>query len=318
MAFKNLKDFVVRQFERVLVVTLLLALSFIMVFVPEKMGFLNFYYLPVLAAGYAMGKKGGVLTAVSSILIVVFSVVAFPHQYLSPTNNGIVKLILNLLPWGGFLILSSYTVGYLYEEKQKQLDVIRDAYVGVLEILSKLMESVDRYTEGHSVRVSKLAMDIAIAMGMERDEVENIRVAGLLHDIGKFDITTGLIQKAASLTEEERAEVGKHPELGAQLISKVGPVLQQAIPIILAHHDHYVKRATEAAGKGHAQEIPLGARIVAVADSYDAIVTDRPYRKGRPPWQALEEIRKGSGTQFDPDVVDAFEKVSANYISLET
>jgi putative nucleotidyltransferase with HDIG domain len=318
MAFKYLKDFMFHQFERVLVVTLLLALSLIMVFVPEKIGFLNFYYLPALVAGYAMGKKGGVLTAASSILIVIFSIVAFPKQYMDPTDSWMLKLTLNLLPWGGFLILSSYTIGCLCEQKAKQLDVIRDAYVGVLEILSKLIESVDRYTEGHSVRVSKLAMDIAIAMDMRRDEVENIRVAGLLHDIGKFDITTGLIQKAASLTEEERTQVNKHPEIGAQLVSMVGPVLQQAIPIILAHHHHYVIQPTDPAGNGRTQEIPLGARIVAVADAYDAIVTDRPYRKGRPPWQALEEIRKGAGSQFDPDVVDAFEKVGGNYISMET
>ncbi len=314
MPFKPARDFVVSHFELVIVVTLLLALTFILAVVPEKLGFLNFFYLPVLAAGYAMGKKGGVLTSVSAILIVVFSVVAFPGQYVSVTRNSLTALILNLLPWGGFLILSSYTVGYLYEEKQKQLEVIRDAYVGVLEIISKLMESVDRYTEGHSVRVSRLAMDVAMAMDLEREEVENIRVAGLLHDIGKFDITTGLIQKAAKLTEDEKAAVSKHTELGAQLVSRVGPVLKNSIPIILAHHDFYIKGI----GNGKANEIPLGARIVAVADSYDAIVTDRPYRKGKAPWQALEEIRKGAGTQFDPAVVDAFEKVSAKYISMET
>lgn len=313
MAFKNANGFVSKYFEQIIVLSLLLGLSFILLFVPQKIGFLNFYYLPVLAAGYAMGKRGGVFTALSAILIVAFSVVTFPSAYLKPVGTEMMNLTLNLLPWGGFLILASYTVGYLYEEKQKQIDLVRNAYIGVLEILAKLIESVDRYTEGHSVRVSKLATDIAIALGLERVDVENVRVAGLLHDIGKFDVTTGLIQKAASLTEEEREQMNKHPELGVRLVSKVGPVLKQAIPIILAHHEHYIKSP----GGAQPNDVPLGARIVAVADSYDAIITDRPYRRGRPPWQALEEIRKGSGTQFDPVVVEAFERVSQKYILME-
>jgi putative nucleotidyltransferase with HDIG domain len=313
MAFNSSKDFLFKHFEYLLVTVLLGGLSFILLVVPQKMGFLNFYYLPALAAGYAMGKRGGVMTAVCSILIVGFTVVVFPQEYLKPLDNRIATLTLNLLPWGGFLILSAYTVGHLYEEQQAQLEAIKEAYVGVLEILSKLIESVDRYTEGHSVRVSSLAMDIAIAMGLEREEVENVRVAGLLHDIGKFEITTDLIQKAASLTAEERAQMSQHSDLGARIVSKVGPVLKQAVPIILAHHEFYIKGIE----KTNTTEIPLGSRIVAVADSYDAIVTDRPYRRGRPPWQAIEEIRKGAGTQFDPAVVEAFERVSRKYISLE-
>jgi putative nucleotidyltransferase with HDIG domain len=313
MALDALKRFVIDHFEFCLVVSLLIGLSLILLFVPQKVGFLNFYYLPVLAAGYAMGKRGGVLTALSAILIVTFSVVAFPQAYLGSSHNRVVDLMLNLLPWGGFLILASYTVGYLYEEKQKQVEAIRDAYVGVLEILSKLIESADRYTEGHSVRVSRLAMEIGISMGLDRSQVENIRVAGLLHDIGKFDVTTGLIQKAAGLSDEEREQVRQHTDLGARLVSRVGPVLKEAIPIIMAHHDWYTKTG----GEGKSNDIPIGARIVAVADSYDAIVTDRPYRRGRAPWQALEEIRKGSGTQFDPEVVEALESVSPKLTALE-
>jgi putative nucleotidyltransferase with HDIG domain len=313
MAFRSVKDFVVKYFEYLLVATLLMGLSFILMFVPQKLGFLNFYYLPALAAGYAMGKRGGVLTAMCSILLVILTVIMFPQEFLKPNNNQFMTLTLNLLPWGGFLILSGYTVGYLYEEKQSQLEDLKEAYVGVLEILSKLIESVDRYTEGHSVRVSSVAMDIAIALGLARDDVENIRVAGLLHDIGKFEITTDLIRKAANLSHEEREEMSKHSDMGARIVSRVGPVLKHAVPIIMAHHEFYIQ-GTHAADSA---EIPLGARIVAVADAYDAIITDRPYRRGRPPWQAIEEIRKGSGTQFDPIVVEAFERVSRKYISLE-
>jgi hypothetical protein len=129
MPFRNLKDFTLKYFEFILVISLLGGLSFILLVVPQKLGFLNFYYLPALAAGYAMGKRGGVMTAVCSILFVLLTVMLFPQEYLKPLDKGMGTLTLNLLPWGGFLILSGYTVGYLYEEKQKQLEAIKEAYV---------------------------------------------------------------------------------------------------------------------------------------------------------------------------------------------
>jgi putative nucleotidyltransferase with HDIG domain len=234
---KSLKEFVHRHFELVLVITLVVSLSIILKFVPQKLSFLNFFYLPVLAAGHAMGKRGGVSTALCSILMVIFSVMVFPGEYLRGLGNNSLSIALNIVPWGGFLVLAGYTVGYLHEEKQRQYGDLKEAYIGVLEILSKLIESVDRYTEGHSVRVSRLSMDIAIAMGLTREEVENIRVAGLLHDIGKFEITTDLIRKAAGLTDGEREEINKHSRLGATLVSRIGPVLKEAVPLIMSHHD---------------------------------------------------------------------------------
>jgi len=312
VALDKAKHFVATKFEILLVLIIFAGLSTILIFVPEKLGFLNFFYLPTLAAGYAIGRKEGVLVALASILFVILTVILFPHQYMESFRTPFT-LAMNLLPWGGFLILAGYTVGYLTEEKQKQYKALRKAYIGVLEILCKLMESVDRYTEAHSVRVANIAMDIAIAMGLSREEVENVRVAGLLHDIGKFEITTDLLRKAASLTTDEKNLMMTHTQKGAQIILRMGDILKEAVPLVLAHHEFYIRGMKEAEGK----QIPLGARIIAVADAYDAIVSDRPYRKGRPPWVALEEIRKGAGTQFDPQVVEAFERVVAKYISQE-
>ncbi len=312
MPFEKAKRSLIARFELLLVITILTGLSITLLFVPEKLGFLNFFYLPTLAAGYAMGRRGGVLTALASALVVTFTIILFPQKYMGNSDTPLT-LAMNLLPWGGFLILAGYTVGYLTEEKQKQYKALRKAYIGVLEILCKLMESVDRYTEAHSVRVANIAMDIAIAMGLSREEVENVRVAGLLHDIGKFEITTDLLRKAASLTTDEKNLMMTHTQKGAQIILRMGDILKEAVPLVLAHHEFYIRGMKEAEGK----QIPLGARIIAVADAYDAIVSDRPYRKGRPPWVALEEIRKGAGTQFDPQVVEAFERVVAKYISQE-
>ena len=187
--------------------------------------------------------------------------------------------------------------------------------MGVLEILTKYLESADRYTKGHSLRVADTSTDIAVALDLAVGEVENIRVAALLHDIGKIEISTDIIHKAASLTQKERKILNGHSEGGAEILSTVGSVLQEAIPVVLAHHRYY-QDIDSVAGVG--MNIPVGARIIAVADAFDAMVTDRPYRRGKPAWQALEEIERCSGTQFDPEVVKAFKSIFSNIMEIET
>jgi putative nucleotidyltransferase with HDIG domain len=215
--------------------------------------------------------------------------------------------LVRLLSWGGFLILASIVVGTLYEENERRLQDLKNAYIGILEILSKYLESTDPYTKGHSVRVSELAMETAIIMDLPRNEIETIRVAGLLHDIGKIEISGEILRKAAQLTTEEKELIDTHAVKGAYILSSVGSVLKEVVPIVIAHHKYFVD--TMEANDKEAIKIPLAARIIAVADSFDAMTTDRPYRKGMPPWEALEEIVAKAGQQFDPEVVAAFKHV---------
>jgi len=302
----DLKEYVTKNFEDITVLVVLASVIVISYLVDEKMMMLNFFYLPVLMAGYFIGKRASILVAAFSIFTVIFfSVINFDSF---SGGRGIGYLSSGLAGWSGFLILTSYIVGVLYEQKQRRIDELREAYVGILEILIKYLESTDRYTKGHSERVAEHAMDIAIAMGLTRVEVENIRVAALLHDIGKVEISANLIGKAASLTTDEMAQVSEHSERGARLLSSVGGVLKEAIPIVLEHHKHYSQM--ENPNKDGLKT--LGSRIVAVADSFDAMVTDRPYRKGMQPWQAMEELRRCSGDQFDPEVVEVFESILAH------
>lgn len=309
----NIKGLFTRYFEPILVIILIFILLFIDILVVNKVGFLYFYFLPVLIAGYYIGKKGATLTAALTVLLVTFRVLISPATFVIYSKNTF-DMYFQIVTWGGFLILSSYVVGRLYEEKETQYRNLRQSYVGVIEILVKYMESIDKYTKGHSVRVADIAMDIAIAMGFPREECENIRVAALLHDVGKIDVSMDLIKKAAALTKEEREVMNTHTERGASILSKVGNILSEAVPIVLAHHEYFNKNGNNMDKTGG---IPLGARIIAVADTYDAMITDRPYRKGKLPWQALEEIEKFSGTQFDPEVVDAFRLVVKNYMEKE-
>ena len=192
------------------------------------------------------------------------------------------------------------------------MEELQKAYVGILEILSKYIETKDGYTKGHSIRVSEYAKGIAIAMELPRHLVENVRVAGLLHDIGKIEISSEVIQKAAALTPQEKDLIDTHSERGGVILAKVGEVLQEVVPIVVAHH-RYFERALDSSEES-LKSVPLGARIVAVADAFDAITTDRPYRKGKPPWEAVQEIVDQTGRQFDPEVVEAFRRVISSQI----
>ena len=315
---ERLKLLVVQHFEKLLVTCLLFTVVVTHLFVVHKMVFLNVFFLPVLVAGFVLGRKGAILTSILSVALVVYVTVIYPQtfQYRGlATQSDNIDVILGLILWGGFLTLAGYIVGTLYEQKMKKVTELKRAYTGILEILTKYLESADRYTKGHSLRVADTSTDISVALALSEDEIENIRVAALLHDIGKIEISTDIIHKAASLTENERKILHDHSEGGARILGSMGIVLKEAIPIVMAHHRYY-RDVDSTSGTGR-ESIPLGARIIAVADAFDAMVTDRPYRRGKPAWLALEEIERCAGDQFDPEVVKAFKTVFPEIMEME-
>lgn len=297
-----------RWFE-LLLVTIVLGVTLIAHHVVNISGLmLHFFYLPVMIAANYFGRTLAALTAVFSVLSVAIFTMRAPEHYMTTVDSRLT-LYLTLGAWAGFLGLNALLVGSLFDQRAAHMKELRQAYLGIVEVLSKYLQAADQYTKSHSMRVASLAEAIADRMGMKQAEIENIRVGSLLHDIGKVEISTRLIQKAAGLTEAEQAEMATHTVQGAELVSSLGTILEGAVPIIMHHHDHY-SSATKAEGR-HGEDIPIGARIVAVADAYDAIVTDRPYRRGRTPEEAVAIIREQSGKQFDPKVVAAFERVMA-------
>ncbi len=297
-----IKQWVLKHFEAILILVITLALLAINYFVDQKLMFLNFYYLPVLISGYFLGRRHTLSTSFFIVVLISFFIIFNPQAFFNESQQ--LQVILDIVIWAGFLILAAYTVGTLYEQKQKKIADLKRAYIGVVEILSKYLDASDRYTKGHSVRVADYSADIARAMNLPASEVENIRVAGLLHDIGKIEISSELITKAADLTDEEKYIMSQHAEKSAKILASVGGVLKDAIKIVLFHHRHFIEKSDK-----EGKEIPLGARILAVADSFDAMLSDRPYRKGRTTREALLELERCSGTQFDPAVVGAFKQV---------
>ena len=306
---EQIKQYIMKHFEKVLVAIIFVVAFFGTYFIEEVSLIFNFYYLPVLIASYFLGRRIGILVAILSILDVLICAMLFPNRFFS----GILwHNIVRLSSWSVFLFLASVTVGTLYEQNDRRLSDLKNAYIGIIEILAKYLESTDRYTKGHSIRVSELAMEVAIAMELPRTQVDNIRAAGLLHDIGKIEISADVLGKAAALTSEEKALMDSHAVKGAYLLSSVGSVLKEVVPIVVAHHKYFMD--TIEGSEKDTQKIPLGARIAAVADAFDAMVTDRPYRKGMQPWNAVEEIIAKAGKQFDPEVVNAFKRVISQKI----
>lgn len=288
-----------------LILSMLILLGAMNYLVTSHRLLLGLYALPTLFSAYYYGRRHATLTAFASVFLAGLLAHQRPELFLHQTGSMFVdERWYDITAWGGTLVVTAYAMGTLCERIRSQTEELRSTYHGVLMILRQFV-SQDKYTENHCYRVSIYASKIAGSYGCGFQQIEDIRAAALLHDIGKLDISRDLLYKAAIFTEEEREKMERHVELGTNILEPVGGSLGRIIPIILSHHDRYD-------GSGYhqtdGQDIPLEARILSVADVFDALVSDRPYRKAMSPFDAKEIIAKGSGKDFDPAVVKAFIK----------
>lgn len=192
------------------------------------------------------------------------------------------------------------------EERARTLE-LRDSYVHTVRALTNAVEARDAYTGKHAERVAAYGLEIARAIDVRLAEDPQAEMGFLLHDIGKVAIPDGILHKAQALTPEERALMRRHPVIGAEILEGI-PFLDAARAVVRHHHERWD-------GSGYpdglaGEEIPLSARVFAVADAVDAITTERPYRSAQPFAAARAAIAAGAGTQFDPRVVDAFASVA--------
>ncbi len=304
--------------ELVIILLLVGLVCFIYFFVVNQRAFLNVFYLPVLLGAYFFGKRYAIVSSVFSVVIVGLLAYLAPDSFAVQTgHNAELFKWLDLITWGLFLIFTGYCMGILYEKKEESRKELQRTYNGIIEMLSLVIESADNYTQSHSHRVSMISEMIAKKMRLGEFNVETIRVAALLHDLGKVGVSEAVLRKVTELTAQERVSMRRHAWLAVNMLEPLGETIGDILPIILHHHEKfdgsgYYKTAHE--------NIPLGARIIAVADVYDALTTDRPYRKAFGPLQAKQEIVSNSGTHFDPQVVSAFIQIfpyleADNYLS---
>ena len=175
--------------------------------------------------------------------------------------------------------------------------------LSAIESLVTALEAKDTYTYGHSSHVSAMASAMAQKMEFNEEELFGVRVAALLHDIGKIGIPDQVLHKAGRLTQEERSVIEQHPSIGAKILTGI-PALHTVANVVRHHHERWDGQGYPAAIAG--KNIPLASRIIAVADTYQAMTSDRPYRKGLAHQAALAELKRNAGSQFDPKLVDVF------------
>jgi HD-GYP domain-containing protein (c-di-GMP phosphodiesterase class II) len=202
----------------------------------------------------------------------------------------------------------------LFDKVRSYASDLEISYDTTLRALMAALDTKDAATEGHSERVARLTVAVAREMGVPEERMLDIERGALLHDVGKIGVPDSILRKPNNLNRKEWEAMQQHPLLAGLLVSKVG-FLEGAMPILLYHHERY-----DGSGYpfGLAQDkIPLEARIFAVVDAYDAMTSERPYRKAVPPEEALQEIRANAGTQFDPQVVAPFEGVIRRLLMVE-
>lgn len=191
----------------------------------------------------------------------------------------------------------------LEDKVEIQAEKIRSSFFNSITSLAYALDAKDGYTAGHSQRVSEMAVGIAIEMGLPSALIEQIRLAGLVHDIGKIGIDGNVLHKPGILSHEEREEMEKHPSIGERILKPVVDDVE-ILAMVRNHHERWdgIGYPDKLAG----ESIPLGARIMALADTFDAMTSERPYRAAKSVDYAMDEIRRCSGTQFDLAVADAF------------
>jgi putative nucleotidyltransferase with HDIG domain len=181
---------------------------------------------------------------------------------------------------------------------------LQEAYEASLIMLVNAIDLRDHYTRGHVERVMRYSLSTADTLGCSQIEIDGVRFGAILHDIGKIHIGESVLRKTGPLNDDEWIEMKKHPVIGAEMVKDI-PYLVPAIPVIRYHHERWDGSGYPAGLKGEA--IPLTARIVAVADSFDAMTSERPYRPPFTPQKALETILHCADTLIDPEVVTAFQ-----------
>ena len=248
----------------------------------------------LLGLALALGYQGigylGVLAFIAPPLMMRFSV----KQYVDKTAQNVDELKKR-----------NRELQQANRDVLAMADRLRETYDGTLEALVSALDARDRETKGHSIRVAKYMMEIAYHMGITpgTEEWVDMQRGGLLHDIGKIGVSDSILHKPGPLTDEEWVDMKRHPKIGHDMIKDIS-FLSGAAAIVMAHHERFD-------GKGYprglaADEIPIGSRIFVLADTFDAMTSDRPYRAALSVEASREEIIRCSGTQFDPRCVQAF------------
>jgi len=250
----------------------------------------------MLVKCYYWGLKNGLIWI--TLIILPFIILMFKDSVL--TKNEFSEALLILVP--------SITVGLLADKQRRYIKQLKETYISTLKALAAITDARDSYTQGHSERVARYSVLIAREMRLSDNEINFLEQASLLHDIGKIAVPDSILHKKEPLNEEEWIIIKRHPEYSQKILSNLS-FLSDILPIILYHHNRFDSKDFTLEQRPGAA---MATRILTLADAFDAMTSQRPYRNKLSAEEALEELKRCSSAQFDPEVVEAFEKVYGN------
>jgi hypothetical protein len=283
------KQFFFRNFERLFTLFLVASLLAIHYLVEQKFAFLSFYYLPIILAGFFGGRRFAVFAGLFIVLLVCFFQAV---EGLGMAPGLTEEALLTLVPWAGFLILTGYVVGGLAEQRADRLADLKNAYLATLEVLTFHIEAAERHQEGHSNRVAELAAAIGKEMELSETEIENLRIAALLHEVGTAD--QRLLRLLSRSVTDSTVTVARALRGAAEIIAEY------------AHYYEIVGDDWDI----EALPIPLTVKALAVADAFETLQMATPVRAAFTRWSALEEVENGAGKTFARDAVRALRVVA--------
>jgi putative nucleotidyltransferase with HDIG domain len=271
------------------------------------------YPVLITFAGLMFGKR--IVPVITAVILIEISIiywlimkgVVFPFEGKITVNlQHFLTVVILMLVSGVLIWLMINVIENNFQKIIESEEHIRTSYEDTIDGWGRALELFDKETEGHSLRVTALTLEIASTLGIGEEEREHIRRGALLHDIGKMGISDEILNKPGKLTEEERQEIEMHPIYAYNLLKDI-PFLDKALEIPYCHHEKWDGTGYPAKLKG--EDIPLSARIFAVVDYWDALTSDRPYRKAWSRERTVEYIQDQSGHIFDPQIVEKFLKV---------
>lgn len=256
------------------------------------------FIVPIVLAGAWFGVRGSVIAALLSTALYA------PHMALDwsgQTGENLNQSADVVLFWVVGLV-----AGWLFQRERSATQEAKRAHQGTLEALATALDAREHDTDSHSGRVADLAVRVGTSIGIPVPELKVLREAARLHDVGKIGIPDHILLKPGPLSEHERQLMQRHAQIGSNIVRCL-PSLREAADLILCHHERFDGTGYPRQLKGN--DIPIAAQVFSIADVYDALTNDRPYRQPLSQEQALSMIREQAGHAFDPRVVDAFEAV---------
>lgn len=300
---KKLKAFIVKHFEGSLIALILVGTLAIALLVHYKLSFLNFFFLPVILAGYFLGKKHGVLTSVFSVLM-VFLYLIFTRQGRGTGLFFSMDEIITLVSWASFLILTGALIGVISEQREKRLQKMRNAYIGILEVLFKYLECGDDIKPS-SLRIASLAGKIAVAAGLDTREMENIKSAALISEAGALHTNVAFfVEMTDFLGADIKSSENSLSDHDKVILKSTASLLKEVAPLLNSFNLYYVREAGIL--QKDLNEIPIGASILALAHIRDKISNHAPPFQGVEEYKSIADIQKLSGYAFHSSAVAAF------------